>query len=118
MNNQQKALAVGATLFSPIYYGTWLFYLAFMDVKRNLPLYKEKLGASFYGLYPWFALALIMDVLFNWTVGTIYFREIPREFLFTARCHRHLTTSKGNQLARAHFVCTNLLDPADKGHCL
>ena len=116
MNNQQKALAVGAVLFSPIFYGTWLFYLAFMDIKRNLPLYKEKLGAAFYGLYPWFALALILDVLFNWTVGTIYFQEFPREFLFTSRCHRHLS-STGTQLARAHFMCTNLLDPADMGHC-
>ena len=116
MNNQQKALAVGAILFSPILYGTWLFYLAFMDIKRNLPLYKEKLGPAFYGLYPWLAVALIMDVLFNWTVGTIYFEELPREFLFTSRCNRHLK-SKGMRLARAQYACTNLLDPADSGHC-
>ena len=101
----------------PLFQLTWLFYLAFMGVKRNKELYKESLGDAWYGFYPLFAVALILDVLFNWTFGTLYYREIPREFLFTSRCHRHLQ-SKGIQLARAHYICTNLLNPSDEGHCL
>jgi len=116
MNIQQIRLGLLALLFYPIFYGTWLFYLAFMDIKRNQILYKEKLGIAWYGLYPIFWIALLMDVLFNWTVGTAYYREFPKEFLFTARCARHLKGT-GIQLARAQYVCTNLLDPADSGHC-
>lgn len=103
-------------LFYPIFWGTWLFYLAFMEIKSNREQYKKALGIAWYGGYPIFAAALLMDVLFNWTFGWAFFREFPKEFLFTARCKRHLK-STGIQLARAQFVCTNLLDPADKRHC-
>lgn len=88
-----------------------------MDIKRNKEIYKAKLGIIWYGLYPLFAVALLADVLFNWVIGTMYYREIPQELLFTTRSSRHLKGT-GIQLARAQFICTNLLDPADKGHCL
>ncbi len=104
-------------LVYPIFWGTWLFYLAFMDIKSNKATYKKALGIAWYGGYPLFFVALFMDVLFNFTFGTLYYREIPKELLFTTRCSRHLKGT-GIQLARAQFVCTNLLDPADKGHCL
>lgn len=69
-----------------------------------------------YGLKPFFIVALIMDVLFNLIIGTFYFREIPRELLFTDRCKRHIKGS-GVQLRRATFVCSYLLNPFDEGHC-
>ncbi len=100
-----------------VFYGTFLFYAAFMGIKTNKDLLKSKLGLIWYGLYPWFILAMAMDVLFNWTIGTIYYREFPQELLFTARSSRHLKGS-GIQLARAQFICSNLLDPFDVGHCL
>ena len=34
-------------------------------------------------------LGVVSDVLFNWIVGSIIFREFPREFLFTQRVKRH-----------------------------
>jgi len=87
-----------------------------MEIKSNQEQYKEALGDAWYGGYPIFFFALALDALFNFTFGTAYYREFPKEFLFTARCKRHLKGT-GIQLARAHFVCANLLDPADKGHC-
>ena len=111
-----KRIAALIYLFYPIFWGTWLFYLAFMEIKSNKEQYKKALGAAWYGGYPIFFIALLMDVLFNFTFGSVFYREFPKEFLFTARCSRHLKGT-GIQLARAHFVCTNLLDPADKGHC-
>ena len=117
MNIQQIRLGLLALVFYPVFYGTWLFYLAFMDIKRNQAIYKSKMGIAWYGLYPIFIFALFMDVLFNIMVGSVYFRELPKEFLFTSRCQRHLKGS-GIQLARANYVCENLLNPADNGHCL
>ena len=114
MNTKRAQLLTYATY--PIFWITFLFYLAFMEIKSNKEGYKEALGFAWYGGYPFFFVALIMDVLFNITYGTLLFRELPKELLFTARCSRHLK-GKGIQLARAHWVCTNLLDPADKGHC-
>ncbi|MCK4759963.1 MAG: hypothetical protein KAT69_07920 [Candidatus Aminicenantes bacterium] len=111
-----KRIAALIYLFYPIFWGTWLFYLAFMEIKSNKEQYKKALGIAWYGGYPIFAIALLMDILFNFTFGSVFYREFPKEFLFTARCSRHLKGT-GIQLARAHFVCVNLLDPADKGHC-
>lgn len=105
-----------AAIIYVIFYGTWIFYAAFMHIKKNKDLLKEKLGVIWYGLYPVFIVALLMDVLFNFIIGTLYFREIPQELLFTARCSRHMKGT-GTQLARATFVCDNLLNPFDEGHC-
>jgi len=99
-----------------LFYGTWLFYVAFMHIKEHEHQVKDKIGALWYGLWPFFILALIMDVLFNFVIGTMIFLEIPRELLFTSRCQRHLKSS-GWRLRNAHFVCTYLLNPFDEGHC-
>ena len=32
---------------------------------------------------------VVADVIFNWLIGTLIFREFPREFLFTTRVKRH-----------------------------
>ena len=99
-----------------LFYGTWIFYTAFMHIKKYKEVLKNKIGIIWYGLAPIFIIGLLMDVLFNFIIGTLYFREIPQELLFTARCSRHIKGS-GIQLARATFVCNYLLNPFDEGHC-
>lgn len=108
-----------------LFYGTWLFYIAFMGIKTHRVMLKEKLGIVWYGLYPLFVVALLLDVLFNLIIGTLYYRELPKifmlkfwkgEWLFTARCQRHLKGS-GTKLRKAQFVCATLLDPFETGHC-
>lgn len=108
-------LYIGLALYS-LFYGTFLFYVAFMNIKEHRAKIKDKIGIIWHGLWPVFILALISDVLFNWIIGTIYYRELPKEFLFTARCARHLEGT-GIQLARAQFICTYLLNPFDNNHC-
>ena len=100
-----------------LFYGTWIFYVAFMNIKEHQDFLKLKLGLLWNGLRPVFIVALLMDVLFNFIIGTLYYREFPKELLFTSRCHRHLKGT-GIQLARAQQVCAILLDPFDSGHCL
>ncbi len=116
MNKHSLQLTVIALLTYPLFFGTWLFYIAFMGIKTHRVILKEKMGLLWYMVYPIFWLALFMDVLFNFICGTMYYRERPKELLFTARCSRHLK-GEGTQLARAHYACTYLLDPFDKGHC-
>ncbi len=113
-----KRIAFLIYLTYPIFWGTFLFYLAFMDIKRNKDIYKKALGTAWYGGYPFFIIGLAMDTLFNWTFGTLYYREFPQEFLFTARSARHIRSNDLTQRERAEFICKNLLDPADRGHCL
>ena len=100
-----------------LFYGTWIFYVAFMHLKEHEHEVKDKLGILWYGLAPIFIFALLLDVLFNFIWGTIIFLEIPRELLFTSRCQRHLKESQGWRLRNAHFVCTYLLNPFDPEHC-
>jgi len=96
---------------------TWFWYLAVMHLKHN----KDKLNKvnKFFG-YPWFIIAVVGDVLFNWVIGSIVFVEIPKEMLFTDRVSRHLT--KPGKIWRrklASFFCKNMLDPFDPSgdHC-
>jgi hypothetical protein len=86
-----------------------------MHLKKYKPIL-EKIKLLNYGLKPFFIVALIMDVLFDKIIGTLYFREIPREWLFTDRCKRHMK-GRGIQLFRAQRVCDYLLNPFDEGHC-
>lgn len=119
MSKQRLTITILAYLFFPLFYGTLGFYILFMSLKEkeNEEKLKEKFGAIWYGFYLLLWLGLVLDTLFNWIIGTIYYREWPKEFLFTARCNRHLK-STGIQLARAQFACENMLDPFEKGHCL
>lgn len=99
-----------------LFYGTWIFYVAFMHFKIHKDYLKENVPIIYYGLLPFYVVALFMDILFNIVIGTLYYRELPKELLFTTRCARHLKGT-GVQLMRATRVCMYLLNPFDKGHC-
>lgn len=71
--------------------GTWAWYAAF-------PL----LGVPF----------LVLDVLYNWIVGTIFWRELPREWTYTQR----LSRLKERGEPEAYRQC-QILNRYDPGHC-
>jgi len=103
----------GAYLFAV----TWVLYLAVMNIKRN----KDKLTKVAKCIaYPVAFIGVITDVFFNITLGSLYFIELPREWLFTSRLQRHIKRSKGKRLRKAEWFCHHLLDPFDpKGyHCV
>lgn len=120
MNKHRLSITILAYLFFPLFYGTLFFYIGFMAIKekKDREKLKEKFGAIWYGFYVLYIIGLVLDTLFNVICGSLYYRERPKEFLFTTRCNRHLTKGTGVQLARAQFACENLLDPFEKGHCL
>lgn len=64
-------------------------------------------------LYLLLFVGVIADVAFNATWGTVIFRELPQEFLFTKRLKRHWYGVSGKQRARAApwERRLNLIDP-------
>lgn len=95
---------------------TLVFYLAIMNLKRNRARI-NKTNGFFFGQI--IIVGLLFDVAMNLIVGTIFFRELPKELLFTSRLQRHLKESHGWRLRMAAWWCEHLLDPFDPAgtHC-
>lgn len=99
----------------------WILYLAVMSLKLERDELKAQgrdftLTQKIFG-YPVLIVMIVADVVFNWVIGSILFVELPREFLFTSRCQRHMKdNSFRGKLARS--FCKHLLDPFEiGGHC-
>lgn len=98
-------------------YAFWVLYLAIMALYRahlnkTLPTVSKILG------YPLLAFGLLVDVLMNITFFSLFFLELPKEWLVTTRLKRHVKTDTWRgKLAK--FLCTNLLSPFDPtgDHC-
>ncbi len=95
----------------------WTMYLAVMNLKRARDKGTLPNAAKCFG-YPILIVGYVLDILFNLIVGTVLFLELPREFVFTSRLSRHLS-SNGYKFKVAIWICKNLLDPFDPsgGHC-
>lgn len=61
------------------------------------------------------AIGVVSDAAFNISIGTVIYRELPHEWMFTARSTRHLT-SGGWRQEKAEDWC-ELLHRVDPGHC-
>jgi len=93
----------------------WSAYLAVMNMKRNI-----KLISPVAKPFAWLILArgLLLDVLFNLTIGTVSFAELPHEWLFTSRCIRH-KRGDGWRKRVALWWCRHFMDGFDPSgvHC-
>ena len=64
----------------------------------------------------------IIDLLFNWVIGTFMFAEFPREFMFTERLRRWAKIELGDdiyknaKIKQAFYIC-GLLGRSDPNHC-
>lgn len=61
-------------------------------------------------------IGILADIAFNLSVGTIIYKELPKELLFTARCKRHLNGGSSWRKERATWWC-NEMHKFDEGHC-
>lgn len=68
---------------------------------------------STYAFAPLIVVFILLDILFNLFVGSIAYREFPREFLFTSRTQRHYYKGSGwrLQVARTWAKRLNAIDP-------
>lgn len=94
---------------------TWIAYLAVMALKANEA---ELTPTAKVFAYTFLVFGYLLDAAWN-MVASVYFLELPREFLFTARCNRHITQGSGWRQAQAKWWCHNFLDPFDLNdrHC-
>lgn len=89
---------------------TWVLYLSIMNLKRN----RDKLTTTAKVVaYPILGIGLVLDVIYNFVVGSILFVEAPQEWLFTSRLIRHIEESTGWRKRLANWFCRNFLDPFD-----
>jgi hypothetical protein len=65
------------------------------------------------GIMLYLGAGVVFDVLFNLTWGSIIFREVPKEFLFTARVQRHVSSqyTRQRKIARKWAERLNRVDP-------
>lgn len=63
-----------------------------------------------FNLLPWAIVGISLDCIFNITAGTIIFRELPRELLFSHRVQRHVDKG-GSRVAEFWKRQLNQIDP-------
>jgi hypothetical protein len=106
-----------AVLYFAIFYialgaVTLVFFLAIMHLKPlrdTLPPIPKAIGTAVYSI------GWVLDFAFN-LASTIPFADLPRELLFTGRVSR-LKKKTGIRSKVSHWICANVLEPFDKGHC-
>lgn len=59
--------------------------------------------------------AVVIDAIFNITVGSVIFLELPRCWMFTTRCSFHMY-EQGYRGKLARWCC-RWLNPIQPGHC-
>jgi hypothetical protein len=110
-----------AWLLVSILGATFVVVTAFMQVssaKRAIGMglklpYEVRLVSYF-----WLAVGIVADVAYNLTRGTVIFRELPRELLFTSRVKRHCRESASKSAWRYKKACgwRDYLNAVDPGH--
>lgn len=100
-----------------VFWGMYLAYVALHAAQRNgklaaAPIYVRLLSYSIV------AVMFVFDIVFNVTLGSLVFMELPstKALTFTARCEIHLADQNWRgDIAR--WVCNGWLNPFEPGHC-
>lgn len=106
-----------AAALSPVV--LFLFYLAYVTLRVARDNGKLGQAPKIVQAIAWSIIyvGLVLDVLFNVTVGSVMFLEFPelKRLTFTARCKKHLEES-GRRGDLARWVCFGWLNPFEE-HC-
>ena len=68
------------------------------------------------GIIPYLVLGVGVDAVFNIFWGTILFRELPKEWLFSNRVSRHLEDANGGDRYRIAIEWANRINKIMPGH--
>lgn len=63
----------------------------------------------------WYPIGFVADAVFNWTWGSVIFRERPRFMVFTNRIQHHVDHSSGWRHEKA-LQWASMLNAIDPGH--
>jgi hypothetical protein len=111
MNIHERHMILG-----PISFMVLAFYAIIFTIIHKMN-YKGKFEWKFLPLYPFVIIFAIVDLIYNITIGTLLFLELPKELLFTSRLKRHKNGPDGDNKDFAIYVCSKLMDRYDPGHC-
>ena len=96
------------------------FYLSYCALNVAYKNGKLKAAPKLVQAVCWliFIVALVLDVVFNVTLGSLVFLELPerRRLTFTMRCKKHMADA-GWRGRLARWVCEGWLNPFEAGHC-
>lgn len=120
------AVAVGIFVFLALWQ-FWLLYLGAMSIYRAYLLGRIPAEASFF-VYATVVVALLVDLVANYTVASVLFRQWPKRGLelVTHRLVRYINLADPQteidrlRKHRATIICGRFLDPYDpnpNGHC-
>jgi len=93
-----------------IYFGTIWAYPAVMHAKVLLEQGKLSTWWKIH-LLPLGIIGFALDIVFNLTLGTFFFKERPKELLFSKRVQRQLKQGPRRTVARRWANRLNLFDP-------
>ena len=88
----------------------WYKGVMWLKARRDTLSFWDKLVA-----YPFVFLGYILDIVYNIVVGTITFRDFPKELLFTSRLIRYKEQGKGWRYDKAALFGAEL-NKYDEGH--
>lgn len=96
----------------------WALYVLIMGLYRA-HLNKRLVGLNKVLAAPFVLLGLIMDLIANVFVATVFFFELPKEYLVTTRLQRYKTYKNGYKHKWAVYICDHILDVFDPSddHC-
>lgn len=108
-------LAIGLVAYLLLFFYT---YILVMGVYRA-HLSNRLKGVLLYLCLPVVGVGYLLDVVANVFIATVFFVELPKEFLVTTRLSRYVAESKDWRFDIALAICDNLLDPFDPtgNHC-
>lgn len=104
-------LAGGVYLF----YATFIYYLALMNLKRARDLGQLTWPAKLFG-FPALGVGYLLDALLTTTVGFLLFCDAPRELTFSHRLERYCTEPEYEGSWRRRFaiwLAKHFLNPYD-----
>ena len=81
------SVTAAAILFTYATFVGWFFAYAYARKLQHNGVDFHKHWVV-YPMYIFLAFGALLDILFNWTVGSLIFLEFPREFFFTSRVKR------------------------------
>jgi ABC-type uncharacterized transport system permease subunit len=98
----------------------WYLYVLVMGLYRAY-LDKRLKPPVLYLAAPALVVGYTVDLISNWTIATVVFRELPASplDLVTDRLSRYISQEAGWRSDLATWICTNLLDVFDPSgkHC-
>lgn len=121
------ALSAGGLVLLLAMWQFWLLYLGAMSIYRAWLLGRIPPESSYF-IYATIAVALVVDLVANYTVAVVLFRQWPKRGLelVTHRLVRYINLANPQteidrlRKHRATIICSRFLDPFDpnpNGHC-